>query len=70
MQKVMTKGDNSQVYQEQKGGENYVIMEVYQEQEEGQGSGLHPHFICSQVSKEKEKLRMEADEISQNPADR
>jgi hypothetical protein len=34
----MTKGDNSQ---------------VYQEQEEEQGSGLHPQFICSQVSKEK-----------------
>jgi hypothetical protein len=38
MQEVMTKGDNSQ---------------VYQEQEEGQESGLHPQFICNQVSKQK-----------------
>jgi hypothetical protein len=38
MQEVMTKGDNSQ---------------VYQEQEEMQGSGLHPQFICSQVREKK-----------------
>jgi hypothetical protein len=29
--------------------------QVYQEQEEEQGSGLHPQFICSQV-REKRKL--------------